>query len=188
MTLDEAQREVRLAFMAGAVGQVVAGLIWLLSAAFSTWMGATPGIATLFFGGMLIFPLTQAALRLLGRRATLSARNPLGRFPLQSVAAMGALYPLVYAAARYDLNWFYPAAMIVVGAHYVSFIHLYGMWQYGALAAALVASGVAVALYVPGQFAIGAWITGAVLVLFAGAVWLTTRDRQADDVPLPRVV
>jgi hypothetical protein len=173
MTLDKAQREMRAVYMGGAVGQLVTGLIWLFSAVLATWAGVAPGIAALFFGGMLIFPLTQGALRLLGKRATLSPGNPLAQYPLQSVFAMTALYPLVYAAALYNVNWFYPAAMIVVGAHYVAFIHLYGMWQYGALAAALVGGGVALGLLLPNAFAPGAWVAGLALLAFAAAVWIT---------------
>jgi Family of unknown function (DUF7010) len=84
---------------------------------------------------------------------------------------MAALYPLIYAAALHNPNWFYPAFMFVVGAHYVSFVFLYGMWHYGVLAAALVAGGVALGVLAPHVFEAGGWITGAVLILFAGGVW-----------------
>ena len=56
MTLDSAQREVRTVFLGGSVGQVVTGLVWLLSAALSTWVSGPLGILALFLGGALIFP------------------------------------------------------------------------------------------------------------------------------------
>ena len=31
------------------------------------------------------------------------------------------------AAALYETNWFYPAFMVIIGAHYLPFSHLYGM-------------------------------------------------------------
>jgi hypothetical protein len=173
MTVSEAQREVRSAFLGGAVGQLVTGAIWLVSAALSTFAGPQPGILALVLGGMLIFPLTQLALKLLGRPGALTHENPLNSLPLQGVLALVAMYPLIYAAARYNLNWFYPAFMIVVGAHYISFIFLYGMWQYGVLAAALFSGGVAVGLLWPTTFEFGGWLTGAVLVLFALFIWGT---------------
>lgn len=82
---------------------------------------------------------------------------------------MAALNPLVYAAALHNLNWFYPAFMLVVGAHYVSFIHLDGMWEYGALAALLVGGG-ALGLSFPSAFTLGGWVTASVLLLFALAI------------------
>ena len=178
MTLDAAQQAVRTVFLGGSVGQMVTGVIWLLSAALGTFGGETYGILGLFFGGMLIFPLTQLVLRLLGHRAALGPTNPLARFPLQSVAAMTALYPLVYAATIHNVAWFYPAFMMVVGAHYVSFILLYGMWQYGALAAALVGGGIALAVLLPHTFSLGGWLTGIVLLGFAFFVWQTIVARQ----------
>ena len=63
MNIVEAQREMRSAFLGGFGGQLVAGVIWAASAAVGTWIGPAPGMATLFFGCMLLFPLTQLLLR-----------------------------------------------------------------------------------------------------------------------------
>jgi hypothetical protein len=178
MTINEAQGEVRTAFLGGSVGQLVTGIIWLVSAALGTWAGQQQGILALFLGGMLIFPLTQLALRLLGRRGALRRENPLGQLPLQSVFAMCAMYPLIYVATLYDRNWFYPAFMLVVGAHYISFIHLYGMWQYGVLAGALLAGGLGLRLLLPASFAAGGWLTGVLLLAFALAIWRTAPWKQ----------
>ncbi len=170
-TVREAQNEVRLVFRDGSAGQAVSGLIWLLSASLSTFVGQSQGILGLVLGGMLIFPLTQLALKFMGRSGELSRSNPLRSIPLTSVFAMVAMYPLIYAASRYNANWFYPAFMVVVGAHYLWFIFLYGMWQYGLLAALLVGGGIACAIVFPIWFAIGGWVAGVVLLLFAFFVW-----------------
>ena len=79
MTLSDAQREVRSVFLGGSIGQLVTGAIWLISAALSTWAGERQGIIALFLGGMLIFPLTQLSLRLIGRPGTLGRDNPLSK-------------------------------------------------------------------------------------------------------------
>ncbi len=178
MTIVEAQREVRSVFLGGSVGQTVTGAIWLISAALSTFAGRSAGILALVLGGMLIFPLTQLALKLLGRPDGLRRENPLNPLPIQSVFAMVAMYPLIYAAARYNLNWFYPAFMIVVGAHYISFIFLYGMWEYGVLAAALIGGGVVVGVFWPNVFELGGWLAGGVIVLFALIIALTQVREQ----------
>ncbi|MHB1416370.1 MAG: DUF7010 family protein [Chloroflexota bacterium] len=178
MDLHDAQGEIRSAFLGGSVGQLVTGVIWLLSAALSTFVGQGQGIVALFVGGMLIFPLTQLSLRLLGKLGALSRENPLSNYSLQSVFAMGAMYPLIYAATLHNVNWFYPAFMMVVAAHYVSFILLYGMPQYGVLAAALFASGLALALLAPNAFSLGGWVAGLLLLAFAGVVWKTAAWRR----------
>lgn len=79
--------------------------------------------------------------------------------------AIGLL--VVAAAALYRLEWFYPAFMIVLGAHYLPFVTLYGMKMFYALAALLVSAGVVLALYVTLPFSAGAWFTATVLAVFA---------------------
>jgi hypothetical protein len=57
--------------------------------------------------------------------------------------------------------------MIVLGAHYLPFVFMYGMWQFGVLCATLVACGVAIAMYLPKPVSLGAWLTAALLFVFA---------------------
>ena len=76
---------------------------------------------------MLRFPLTQVVLRTIGRRPTLSPDNTLGQLATQIAFTVPMNFLLVAAATLYRENWFYPASMIVVGAHYLPFIFLYGM-------------------------------------------------------------
>jgi hypothetical protein len=56
MTVEEAQRDVRAAFMGGAVGQLVTGVVWLVSAALSTFLSPRLGVLALVLGGVLISP------------------------------------------------------------------------------------------------------------------------------------
>ncbi len=90
-----------------------------------------------------------------------------------SISTSSATYPLIYAAARYNPSWFYPAFMIVVGAHYLWFIFLYGMRAYGALAAILIGSGIALGVLAPNVFPVGGWLAAVILLSFAGVIWLT---------------
>ena len=57
--------------------------------------------------------------------------------------------------------------MVVVGAHYLPFIFLYGMPQFGILAGSLIAAGVGIGLYGPDQFSLGGWISAVIFVIFA---------------------
>jgi hypothetical protein len=75
--------------------------------------------------------------------------------------------PLVAAAALYRLDWFYQAFMIVVGAHYLPFIFLFGMLQFGLLAGLLISGGIVIGMYLATTFALGRWVTAVVLLEFA---------------------
>jgi hypothetical protein len=57
--------------------------------------------------------------------------------------------------------------MIVVGAHYLPFITLYGMKMFAILAGVLVLGGAGLALYGPSIFSLGGWFTAVLLVIFA---------------------
>lgn len=173
MNIQEAQREFRSVFMGGAVGQFVSGIIWLLSAALSTWVGPGAGILALFIGGAFIFPLTQLGLRLLGNTQTVSDKNPFSKYFLHSVIAYGATFVLVYAAMLYRTEWFYPAFMIATGAHYMAFIMFYGMNQFGLLGGLLIAGGIVLAMLFPDMFSAGGWLTGLLLVVFSLVIWRT---------------
>jgi hypothetical protein len=177
MRIDEAQAEFRTVFLGGSVGQFVTGIIWLISAAAGTWGSQPAGILLLFLGGMFIYPLTQLFLRTLGRGGALNPDNPFGKYFLHSVIAMGASYPLVYAAILYNINWFYPAFMLITGAHYLSFILFYGMNQFGFLAAILIGGAIGLLMLLPDSFSAGGWLTGIILILFAIAVWRTVGSR-----------
>ncbi|HZW05070.1 MAG TPA: hypothetical protein VFF68_14145 [Anaerolineaceae bacterium] len=179
MEIREAQREVRSVYLNGSVGQAVSGIIWLASAGLSTWVSTRYGIIALAAGGAFIFLLTQLILKLMGRPASLRRENPFSQLAMQTAFIIPLSLPVIGAAALYNLNWFYPAFMIVVGTHYMPFMTLYGMWQYGILAAALIGGGVLIGMYLPESFAIGGWFTGIVLVLFAIVAWLITARKSS---------
>jgi hypothetical protein len=168
MTVAEAQREVRTVFLGGSVGQLVCGTVWLLSAGLSTWVGTREGIIALVAGCTFLYPITQLVLRLLGGPWALSRANPLRQLAVQVAFIVPLTLPVVGGAALHNVNWFYPACMIVVGAHYMPFIFMYGMWQYGVLAAALMAGGFLLGTLAPHEFAPGGWLAAAAMLLFGG--------------------
>jgi len=167
MNIKDAQREMRRNFLGGFAGQLVSGVIWLASAACWLWISPRYGMAVLFFGSMGIFPLTQLVLRLLGRTAKASPDNRLWSLGSQTAFIVPINFLLVGAATLYRQDWFYPAAMIVVGAHYLPFITIYGMKFFAILAALLVVAGTGLAFYVPSSGSLGAWVTALLLLAFA---------------------
>jgi hypothetical protein len=169
MDILEAQREMRSAFLGGFAGQFVSGLIWLAAAALGTWVSPGVGMAALFLGSMGIFPLTQLGVRLIGRPGKVSPDNRLWGLGAQSAFTVPLNFLLVAAATLYRETWFFPAAMIAVGSHYLPFITLYGMKMFGALAALLVIAGAGLAMYGPVIFSLGGWLAGMILIVAAFA-------------------
>ncbi len=167
MLVAEAQSEVRDVYLGGSVGQFVSALAWLASATVATLVGPSAGFWALAIGGEAIFPLTQALLRMAGRRAALRRENPLGFLAMQVAFTVPLVLPVAAAAALHRPGWFYPACLIVVGAHYLPFVFLYGMRSFAWLAAALLAAGFAIGLLAPDRVVLGGWVGGAVLFAFA---------------------
>lgn len=167
MIIEIAQREMRTVYLGGAIGQMVSGVIWLISAALGTFVSVQAGLVSLFLGGMVIFPLTQLVLKISGRPASTGKENSLNGLARQVAFIVPLCLPLIYAAAMYHLNWYYPAFLIVVGAHYLPFMFLYGIRQYAILAGLLITGGVAFAVLLPNVFGIGGWFGGIILVGFA---------------------
>lgn len=169
MTIIDAQREMRSAFLGGFAGQLVSGLIWLGAAAISLLVTPSYGMAALFLGSMFIFPLTQLVVRWLGRPGKTSPGNGLWSLGAQTAFNVPLNFLLVGAATLYRETWFFPAAMIVIGSHYLPFITLYGMRMFGLLAAVLVFAGFGLGMYGPSIFSLGGWLTGILLIIFAFA-------------------
>lgn len=167
MEISQAQRDVRTTFIGGFAGQLVTSAIWFLSAASLTWWSFRAGVLVLVVGGFFIFPLTQMLLRLMGKPASLPRHHPMNGLAIQIAFTLPLILPLVIAATLYRHSWFYPAFMIAVGSHYLPFIFLYGMWQFGVLAALLIGSGLVLGLYVPAAPSFGGWLTASLLLIFA---------------------
>ena len=69
MLIADAQREIRQAYIGGFMGQLVAGILWLVTATLATWGSSRAAILFVIVGGMFIFPLaTSDASRSSGSR------------------------------------------------------------------------------------------------------------------------
>ncbi|HEV3218860.1 MAG TPA: hypothetical protein VGZ48_03770 [Candidatus Acidoferrales bacterium] len=167
MEIQDAQREVRFVYIGGFWGQLAASAIWLASAAVGTWATPKASILTAVISGFFIFPLTQMLLRLSGRRASVSRENPFNSLGRQVAFVLPFSMLLLVPVGLYRLNWFFPALMVLLGAHYLPFATLYGMRMFLFLAGILMAAGVVIAHYFSGTFSLGAWVTGLTLFVFA---------------------
>ncbi len=167
MKIADAQGELRSAFMGGFVGQLVSALIWTVSALLSLWLSPQIGKLALFLGGTLIFPLTLLGLRLIGHTEKLSPENSLNQLAAQIAMTVPVGFLLVWAASLARESWFYPAAMIVVGAHYFPFVFLYGMKHFAILGGLMCGTAMLIGVYLRESFTLGAWISIVLFVVFA---------------------
>jgi hypothetical protein len=167
MHVADAQRESRTVYIGGFVGRLVSASVWFTSAAVATFIGHKAGFWTLAVGGIAIFPVTQAVLRAAGCRASLSPENPLGPLAMQVAFTVPLVLPVAGATTLHRPGWFYPACLVIVGAHYLPLVFLYGMKTFAALAATLVSAGLALRLTAPDRVVAGGWIGGLILFVFA---------------------
>ncbi|AXT84907.1 hypothetical protein C6I20_06690 [Aeromicrobium sp. A1-2] len=167
MLIADAQGDVRRLYVGGFYGQLVSAVVWLLAASVAQWVSTEGAVIALFFGGSLIFPLTWLTIRLTGRPASLPPGHPMAALAMQIAftVPIGLVVVLAMLAGRGEL--FFPASMVIVGAHYLPFVFLYGMRMFAYLSAALVLPGISILLWIPVPVALVGWATGAILVIFA---------------------
>jgi hypothetical protein len=173
MRVDDAQRDLRRAYVGGGPGVFISGSIWVAAALVEKSWGIGPAFAMLFFAGMLIFPLSVLACRLLFRRERESADNPLGIVALESTIAMiGGLFA-AWLFLPYRPDYVFPLAAIAVGTHYAVFKTVYGDWLFWLLGGLITAVGL-LGIYrlvpIPGGPIVA---VGAVELIFA--LFLTMR-------------
>ena len=167
MLVADAQHEVRRVYLGGLVGNTVSAVLWLASATLAVSVSRRAAIILLVAGGFFIYPVLSLILRILGRPASLSAGNPFRYLAMQVAFVLPLSMPLVAPVVAFRPTWFYPAMMILLGAHYLPFATLYGMRSFLALGALLIASGLTIALYLPRNFSGGGWVAGFILLIFA---------------------
>jgi hypothetical protein len=181
MRIADAQLDMRRTFRGGLAGQLVSAALWAASAACGTWGSHRLAAIVLVVGGFFIFPLTLLALRLGGRRAAPGPANPLNALAMQVAFTLPLGLPVVLTLAYYSPNRFYPAVMMLLGAHYLPFMFLYGMWQWAILAGVLLAGGYVLGWVAPLGFVAGGWLAAAALFAFALAGWriVIAEERRA---------
>ncbi len=167
ISIADAQADVRHLYRGGFYGQLVSAAVWLSAASVATWVSTEGAVAVLFLGGTLIFPLTWFIIRLTGRPASLPTGHPMAALAMQIAftVPLGLIVVLSLLTGRSEL--FFPASMVIVGAHYLPFVFLYGMRMFAYLSMTLVVPGVVLLFWVRAPLALGGWLTAAVLVVFA---------------------
>lgn len=170
LTFAQGQAQMREAYLNGAPGALVSGLVWLLAGVIATSVSAKSGVYALLIGGALIFPLSVLLTKLLGRRGGHDADNPLGRLAMESTFWMLAGIAVAFGLATQRIEWFFPAMLLTIGGRYLAFQTIYGLRLYWVFGAVLCTLGVACVLLKAPPPAV-AMAGGAVEVAFAALLF-----------------
>lgn len=144
---------VRRLYAGGFYGQLVSAAVWLVAAAVGTIVSPSAAVVTLFVGGVLIFPVTTLVIGLSGRPASLPAGNPMAALAIQIAFTVPIGLVVVVAMLADHGELFFPASMVIVGAHYLPFVVFYGKRLFAVLSGAMVAIGVLLLFWQPVPFA-----------------------------------
>ncbi|MBK8285228.1 MAG: hypothetical protein IPK97_10330 [Ahniella sp.] len=178
MHIKDAQQDFRFSFFAGATGLFASASVWL--AAGLVGLAKSPGIGmlTLFFGGMLIYPLSLVLCRLLGRSGKQLPDNTLANLGMESTVQMLLGIIMAFALASFRIEWFFPAMLVVIGGRYLLFATLYGLKLYWLCGGILIAAA-AVLVMINAPVLWGAFVGSAIEFAFAAILYPVGRRSTA---------
>ncbi|AQG79905.1 DUF7010 family protein [Spirosoma montaniterrae] len=136
-TIEQAQRDMRLSYAAGAVGIFVSGTVWLVAALVNLYVSPQQAIWTLLIGGALIHPLSLLVYKVLGMNQQHHPQNPLAKLAMEGTVWMLMCIPLAYVLSFQRTEWFFQGMLLIIGGRYLTFATLYGMRLYWLLGAVL---------------------------------------------------
>jgi hypothetical protein len=176
MDFHAAQREMRRAYVNGGIGVLVSGMVWVVAGLVTQNVSQFYGMAALFFGGMAIHPLAVLIERLVFKREKAKAPNPLEMLALQATPMLFVGLFVGFYVSNSHPGWFFPIALMAVGARYLVFHTIYGLRHYVVLGFTLIAIGfAAIWLLNTPQYLIA--IIGGVTELFFSIVIMRWTDR-----------
>ncbi len=180
MKIDEAQADMRHAYLGGAAGIFASALAWLTAAAIAQFVSPRAGIAALFIGGMLIHPVAIVLSKLSGRPGSHSKDNPLARLAIETTFWLLLAIPLAFLLSFQRVEWFFIAMLVTIGGRYFTFSTLYGLRIYWLLGATLALAAFGLAASNAGSAPIA--LAGGVIELVFAAVVFTSARRAPSPV------
>ena len=134
MNIEQAQADMRHAYLGGATGIFASGCVWLTAAITAMVSTDRAAILALFIGGMFIHPLAMLLSKLAGRPGTHGKANPLARLAIESTVWLLLAIPIAFLASLQRPEWFFVGMLLTIGGRYFTFATLYGMRIYWAVA------------------------------------------------------
>lgn len=187
VSVRRAQSDVRTIYRGGQFGPLVSAVIWLAAALAGDLGSPGIGVAVLFFGGMGIFPLSSLMLKLTGGPSALPKGHPMIGLATQVALTvpLGLLVAVLLWTQRAE--WFFPAALVIVGAHYLPFVHLYGTRVFALGAVPMMVAGAMLVFTEQIWFSLGGYIGAMLLLVLAILCRLSAAKKpQAESTSTPR--
>lgn len=177
MNIEDAQQDMRNAYVGGATGVFASALAWLASAAVASGGSPTKAVLTLFAAGMFIYPASILLAKILGRSGSYRRGNRLAPLAMESTAPLIFGLPIAYVVSLYKAQFFYPAMMLIIGGRYCVFSSLYGMRIYWVLGAALAAAAYLLVL-ARASMPAGGFLGAGLEAIFSVLIYLLAGTRR----------
>lgn len=161
--------EMRKTYLTAVPHTFYTAFIWFTAGLMGDLVSRPLAIFFFLVGCTFIFPFGEFIRKVMKAPNLISKENKLPQLFTQLAFTIPLSYPLVYLACIANLNFFFPAFSVLIGAHYLPFVYGYGKKTFGLLGLLLVAVGSICIFYFPGSFSLAAYITAAFLFIF-GAI------------------
>jgi len=174
MDINAAQLGMRDSYLRGGPGAIVSGIVWLIAGVVGNNSGIPTAFAALFFGGMLIAPLSTLIVRAVFRR------EPPKRSNQGSLTVMETTFPMIgglvaaWLMLPFRPDIVFALAAMAVGTHYFGFRTAYGDWTYWILGGTLVAIGCSSIFFGAPSAYITPFLVSVTEVVFG--IWLTQKS------------
>jgi hypothetical protein len=169
-SIETQQQEMRHAFVGGAPGILVSGLVWIAAAVVCAQRGIGSAVWTLLIGGALIHPFSIVLTKAIGRPAKTPPGNALNALAMSSTVWLIFSCAMAFGLYLLQPNLFFPAMMLTIGSRYMIFATVYGRPLFWALGASLIAAA-NLAFFSGAPETIAAGIGGLIEIAFAIVVF-----------------
>jgi len=159
-------KEVRQSYLGGFSILLIEGFFWILAGFLWNFVSFKIGILLIIISGTFFYPLSQL-LQIILKRPKIKKENPLNLLFTQIGLIIPFSFPVIFLLTKENVNLFFPALTIIIGAHYLPFIYAYKMKIYWILASLLVIEGSLFGFIMPDNIYYCAYYTGSILFLFA---------------------
>ena len=177
LSVLEAQADMRRGYCSGGAGILASALAWSVAAGVAVFASAHQAVWVLLIGGMLIHPVSVVICKALGASGTHTKGNPFGSLAGASTFWMILCIPLAYFLGMNQVEWFFPAMLLIIGGRYLVFATIYGMNLYWGLGFALAGAGIGLG-YFSAPAPLSASVGAVLEALFAAATLLQNRRSQ----------
>lgn len=158
--------EIRHSYLGGFSILLIEGFFWILAGILWGFVSFKIGILVIIIGGTFFYPLSQL-LQIILKRPKIRKENPLNLLFTQIALIIPFSFPLIFLLTKENVNLFFPALTIIIGAHYLPFIYAYKLKTYWILSPLLVIGGSFFGFMMQDNFDYCAYYTGSMLFLFA---------------------